>query len=761
MLRKNAHGNMQSGMSSKKYVIKPFRTHTQMGKKDAEKTWTILQKAITEIFNSNASALSFEELYRNAYNLVLHKHGELLYNGVQTEVENQLKKTGLELAKSAEPVLLEDLVDAWEYHCMTLTMIKDILMYMDRTFVQQWKKTPIYDMGLEKFRDQVVRHRKIKDRVRQQLLDNILKERNGEIIDRDIMRKTLSMLVKLGVNSIQVYQNDFENYFFLETKNFYSVEGIKNIGTDTCPEYLKKVERRLQEEKARSQHYLDSSSEKELLSLVEKELIEKHHKTLVECNTGCFDMFENKKLEDLQRMFRLFSRVPSTLKEVRDELIRYIKEDGEQLVKKEEDDRSALRFVRALLVQRDTYEEIVSQAFHDDKDFKKALKEAFEYVVNMNNKVPHFLTLYVDDLMRERAKKKGDISSDASSLDETLDKIITVFRHLQDKDIFESYHKELLAKRLLQKKRNFDSDFSSEIEERMISKLKAECGQQFTSKLEHMMNDMKISATLMSQYKEKMRETAIPGIDMKTIPLLEVHVLTTGSWPHPTTPDCIIPPYINAICDSYKTFYIKHYDGRKLTWQYNLGSAEVKAQFDDPLTLVVSTYQMLILLLFQDTDTLTYQTIADKTQIPTAELKRHLISLAAPKYKVFKKEPKGKAIAPEHTFTFNRGFKSKVKRVRIPLISSRSSKNALPSAPTEVPAEVEEDRKHLIEAAVVRIMKARKEMNNSNLIAEVIKQLESRFKPSPQNIKKRIEALLEREYIERDEKDRRLYRYVA
>lgn len=43
--------------------------------------------AIGEIHNKNASLLSFEELYRNAYNLVLHKHGDLLYQGVEGSVK--------------------------------------------------------------------------------------------------------------------------------------------------------------------------------------------------------------------------------------------------------------------------------------------------------------------------------------------------------------------------------------------------------------------------------------------------------------------------------------------------------------------------------------------------------------------------------------------------------------------------------------------------------------------------------------------------
>jgi len=74
---------------------------------------------------------------------------------------------------------------------------------------------------------------------------------------------------------------------------------------------------------------------------------------------------------------------------------------------------------------------------------------------------------------------------------------------------------------------------------------------------------------------------------------------------------------------------------------------------------------------------------------------------------------------------------------------------------------VDEDRKHHIEAAIVRIMKARKVMEHSNLISEVTKQLQSRFWPNPLMVKKRIESLIEREYLERSKNDRKVYNYLA
>jgi cullin 3 len=62
--------------------------------------------------------------------------------------------------------------------------------------------------------------------------------------------------------------------------------------------YIKKVEQRIDEEAERAKHYLDNSTELQIVGVVEEELISKHMKTIVEMeNSGVVYMLKNQRKE--------------------------------------------------------------------------------------------------------------------------------------------------------------------------------------------------------------------------------------------------------------------------------------------------------------------------------------------------------------------------------------------------------------------------------------------------------------------------------
>lgn len=99
--------------------------------------------------------------------------------------------------------------------------------------------------------------------------------------------------------------------------------------------------------------------------------------------------------------------------------------------------------------------------------------------------------------------------------------------------------------------------------------------------------------------------------------------------------------------------------------------------------------------------------------------------------------------------------------MKIQQASSASRQGESEPERSETKRKVDEDRKHEIEACIVRIMKSRKQLNHNQLVSEVMEQLNKRFQPSPVVIKKRIEGLIEREYIKRADSDRKIYVYLA
>lgn len=750
-----------------------------MDEKESNRTWECLRHAIHQIHQHNASSLSFEELYRNAYNLVLHKYGELLYNGVQGVVADHLKVVAQSCIECPSDRLLEELKKQWDDHKTTMVMIRDILMYMDRNFVTQYKKVPVYEMGLMIFREKVSGHARVKSQLLTLMLDNINAERRGEQVDRILLKHTVNMLVELGVQGKNVYRECFEDQFLDHTRKFYQDESKQYISQNPCSDYLKKAEKRIREEKARVENYLHETTMEKIQELCDEEWIQVHYKTLIHMeNSGCAWMFQCDKIEDLERMYLLFCRVPVTLKEVQKVMMDCMCEAGRDVLNDPEKVKDPVSFITAILNLKYKYDRFVKESFKESKDFQLALKQAFESFLNKDTRTAQYLSLYVDDQFRKGLK---GMSSDAD-VDTALEQVVTVFRFLQDKDVFENFYKQHLSRRLLTGR-----SVSDEAERSMISKLKSECGHQYTSKLEGMFQDMKLSEDIMKQYKNSFTSPSLargassagpagrPGTGLPALSSsidLKVSVLTSGFWPGPPGAPCELPPEVQECCSRFETFYLAKHTGRKLFWQPQNGFADIKAQM--PKTkheLNVTTYQMCILMLFNQQTTWTYQDLVARTNIPLEELKRHLMSLYVnPKAKILVKLGDSEKKEPEDSdqFTVNPQFESKLVRIKVPLVQLKSSET--PAAregesgavgSSDVPATVEEDRKHLVEAVVVRVMKSRKTLEHNQLVMEVTRHLTSRFQPSPTLIKQRIEKLIEREYLERSQGDRRVYNYLA
>ena len=686
-------------------------------------------------------------------------------------------------------------------------MIRDILMYMDRVFVSMNKHLPVYDLGLVLFRDNILCDKQIGPHVRNILLDMVARERRGEVVDRTALKNACSMLMRLGVSedrnrdvpirdvpncsamsgsanvvraeNREVYEQYFETQFLNQSAEFYRVEAERLLDENSASVYIRNAEARIKEEAERARNFLEPSTEAKIVAVLKETLIRQNMLTIVEMeNSGMVHMLKNQRVDDLGIMFRLFSEVEGGLDCMLTCLSNYLMKQGSLLVAEGEGDQSKdpVQFVQSILELKDCYDKFILEAFDEHKLFRQRVASDFERFINQNQRSAEYLSLFIDEKLKRGAKGLSD-----AELEAVLDKAIVLFRFLSEKDVFERYYKQHLAKRLL-----FMRSGSDDTEKAMISKLKLECGCQFTSKLEGMFKDMGLSSTLHEEFRNyiSQRDCDLQGVD------LQVRVLTAVYWPITSAPGSgHLPINTAASFEIFKQFYNTKHANRRLALQPQLGTADLNACFygapkllpteqgggSEDVTsstnhqpgkarkhiLVVSTQQMIVLMLFNQRDSWNFEELKAETEIPAKELIRALQALAVgkPSQRILCKEPHSREVEPNHVFTVNDSFASRCLRVRVQAVSTGRAEPE--PERQEARARIDEDRNLEIEAAIVRILKARKQMRHNQLVAEVTEQLRRRFTPSPIVIKRRVENLIEKEYLTRSQQDRSLYIYQA
>lgn len=584
------------------------------------------------------------------------------------------------------------------------------------------------DMGLDLFRHHIALNTLVQTRTVDGLLQLIERERGGDAVDRSRLKSLLRMLADL-----QIYQDAFQSKFLLATERLYRAEGQRLMRELTVPAYLAHVERRLREEGARLLHYLDPATKGQLVHTVERQLLGEHLAAILA--KGLPALLDGPRLRDLAALYALFGRVKDGHDELCDHFNAYIKKTGRTIVIEPERDKS---MVAELLEFKEKLDEVVTVCFQKNDKFLYSLREAFEHFINQRqNKPAELIAKFVDVKLRA-----GNKEATEEELERLLDKIMVLFRFIHGKDVFEAFYKKDLAKRLLVGK-----SASVDAEKSMLSKLKQECGGGFTCKLEGMFKDMELSKDVNLAYRA---HAAASGAE------LSVHILTMGFWPSYPVVEARLPPELARHQDAFAHFYLHKHSGRKLQWQPTLGHCVLRSRFPaGNKELQVSLFQALALLLFNHADELAFSELRAATGLDAAELRRTLQSLACGKARVLAKTPRGREVADTDSFRFNSEFTNKLFRIKINQIQMKESSEEQKATEERV----FQDRQYQIDAAIVRVMKMRKQLTHNLLISELYNHL--KFPVKPADLKKRIESLIDRDYMERDKDVPNQYNYVA
>ena len=629
-------------------------------------------------------------------------------------------------------------------------------------YCKDFRKPSIFTAAMGQFRDFVLktpmqldedRHITTAAILTSVVLDQIRMDRDGDIVDRALIKACIYMLEGLyetddEEDSTKLYLTMFEPEFLCASRDFYNAEGAALLIDADAGTFCRHAQNRASEEQDRCRSTLSPLTAPKIRHVVEEELIRKHLREVVALeSSGVKFMLDNDRFNELQMIYDLSTRVDPDKEELKRAIQDRVVQLGTEInvgtrnavysqvvksgmvdhakfdeAKGEAEQRAAskpvnqqtgaaIAWVEEILHLKAKYDEFLSRAFEDDQSLQTAITRSFSDFINHFDRSSEFLSLFFDENMKKGIKGKTE-----HEVDVLIDQGITLLGYIQDKDMFERYYKKHLSRRLLMRR-----SVSMDAERQMISKMKLAVGNAFTTRIEKMFQDMSTSADLTASYKGHI---ASLGAADPSRADLEVSVLTSTMWPMETMisrlkddeirATCIFPSEVERLKRGFEKFYLEKHSGRQLTWQANLGTADLRAFFPESKgtrksrELNVQTYGMIILLLFNDLpadQTITCEEIQARTNIPLSELRRHLQSLSvAPKTRVLRKEPMSKDVKPTDRFSFNASYHSSFQKVKVLLVSSGNHVEGSEER-SETQKKNDDERQGVIDAALVRIMK--------------------------------------------------------
>ncbi|XP_018008154.1 cullin-2 [Hyalella azteca] len=546
-------------------------------------------------------------------------------------------------------------------------------------------------------------------------------------------------------NTYVLYESVFEELLLQQTAEFYRGESIALLQELTPSQYMTRVIARKEEEKMRCAKFLPPSCHVKLEKKVHVELVEKHMTML---HGECGKLVAGERVEDLANMYVLLKPIKDALKPLVSCIQEHIKQQGLQAVHQLSGENMATQFVENLLAVHAKYSGLVAEMFNRDHQFQEALHRAFESVVNSKMsrnfpKSPEIIAKYCDTLLKKSTKGLSE-----GEVDDKLTHCITIFKYVEDKDVFQKFYSRHLAKRLIHQQ-----SVSMDLEESMINKLKSACGYEFTSKLHRMFTDMTLSESQNQKFSEFLKDNKL-SLDTN----FAINILQAGAWPLGTTSlgfSMALPLELEKPLQYFEKFYHSSFNGRKLTWLHHLSQGELKCCFTSRTYIITMvSYHVVIMLLFQKTDSMKLSELTEATKFTSDGFSRFLQPLLDSKLLV----TDSKELTDDSVISLNLKYSNKRFKFRIAMAQVKEQQQQEVAA---AHSSVEEDRKMYLQAAIVRIMKTRKLARHTDLVQEVISQSKGRFAPQVPMIKKCIELLLDKQYIERSNSNHDEYKYVA
>ena len=552
------------------------------------------------------------------------------------------------------------------------------------------------------------------------------------------------------------YQGEWFKYFESETIKYIRNKAERDIKNNSAPEYVKCELKYLDEEDERLDSYVYGGYHARIKNINYEYLIKNNAQQIVILDTGINNMFKTKKKDELNEVYQLFSFYPECLKLIQSSFRAYIRERLLALYNDKEFSKDPKKFVPALIDLKKEMDEIVVLCFANDNDFQDQENKEFSVLMSKDH-YPKQLANYADFCMRNGFKGKSE-----EEIEGTLNDIISIFKNINSKLVFQSETEKKMSDRLIK-----GLSINMNAEKMLISKLKQENGVTYVSKMNEMISDLEKNKAEYEGYKLSKSRGAPGGIKFN------IQVISQSAWDiNKSNMEKIeVPLFLQNCIDDFQSFYLGRHQQTKLIWCLSLSRIEIQYLYLQNKNISTSTLpQFLALYYLEQKGNLKLETIATLLGCSVKKVIYDIRGLIFnpsfnPKGTTDKGvilsniDEKTKEFKPSTEISINRKFSVNRQKFNTLPLPQKKTADEIKASEMEEAQIIKKYQDNILQATVTRIMKSRigQETSHVWLVGEASKQVDL-FKAQPQQIKENIEKLIEKNIIKRKGAS---YEYIA
>ena len=698
--------------------------------------------------------------------------------------------------------LLEELIKCWEsYDLLRRWLSRFFLHYNKMTEVHHNKKNHSNNLSLEEFKINVFAQFRIK------IVDAFifqLGEIRNDGVNANIFKENLKKVLVIfeliyaeGSADRTPIFNKLRDRLIEVNEEYYQSKINNNYDQQDCDEYFKNCEELINFEEDIFNEILEGNYGlgfigKDIRILLFDKLLNNYRNTFCQSETGFEHFIISKNYNGLKRMRRLYQKFDNKYDIIKegyhDIVVKLLMAQIEQfknMIKNEQDEKKKAdlkknpTLITKLIGVYKEQDKIIQECFNKHFDFRVMVIKAQEKCLNLKDlpfSMPFLVALHTSDTLKKANKSNSD-----SDLIQLFDAIVVFQSCLEEKDRYLYHLAKFISKRLLDQ--DLDSLNLLEWDRYLVQVMKAKLGSEFTKNFEAMIQDVQNCFEKRQDFRDYLEVTK------QIFPACNINVLSRCEWLIPVDLKFKVPPLIEILQNTFTKFYkgISTNLNKNLDWVYYYGTMDIKFNIPDSAKthfVVMKPYQYFVQQLFEESLSLTYKQIIDGLQVINQDdFSKIMDSLIKGRYQILVKEGEkklqengknnskkseeddeskmmeekkvdegNKAYQYDQVWTINKDFKCKLKRFTL--------KEAKFTESQKDPSSIDAERKVAIESCVVRVMKSRKVLKYQELINDVMKLL-LKFSPDSKDIKKQIESLIKRDYLERDPDDMNSQRYIA